>query len=249
MRLAIWILGAVMSLTTLSCQFCRGGEVDQLLQSGVVVKTKNSYGSGTIVNRYGRTFILTAGHVVDSEIKDETDADNRCLFRRVKGTCEILQDQCSFAVNIVKYSPLSQYDLAVLELNSDTVLDADTKFASKDAPLGMEVYHVGRFWFDPLDRCSVTEGIISRLDYSLDQAIFSQTTAVTFPGSSGGGIFRKSDGRYVGMLVRGVSSGAVGLITPISRIRQWAKDEDIEWLVKPTREQPATSWKLQVERR
>ena len=46
--------------------------------------------------------------------------------------------------------------------------------------------------------------------------VFDQTTVTAFPGSSGGGVFL-TDGKYVGMLVRGAGE-TFNLIVPVRRM-------------------------------
>ena len=77
----------------------------------------------------------------------------------------------------------------------------------------------------------MTDGIYSqhgRIIASLNKKIFDQTTVAAFPGSSGGGVYLKDDGRYVGMIVRGAGE-TFNLIVPIRRMVDWAKDNDMLW--------------------
>ena len=49
--------------------------------------------------------------------------------------------------------------------------------------------------------------------------VFDQVTAVAFPGSSGGGMFLKANGEYVGMLTQGVMKlQGFNFIVPVRRI-------------------------------
>jgi len=55
-------------------------------------------------------------------------------------------------------------------------------------------------------------------------------TAVAFPGSSGGGVYLKDDGTYVGMLTQGVMRlQGFNFIVPVRRMHAWAKEAKIEW--------------------
>ena len=77
----------------------------------------------------------------------------------------------------------------------------------------------------------MTDGIYSqhgRLIKSLNKHVFDQTTCTAFPGSSGGGVYLKSDARYVGMLVRGAGEG-FNLIVPVRRMVEYCEKHDIMW--------------------
>ena len=86
-------------------------------------------------------------------------------------------------------------------------------------------------WHYLMGSNSMTDGIYSqtgRLIKSLNKHVFDQTTVAAFPGSSGGGVFLKSDARYVGMLVRGAGE-TFNLIVPVRRMVEWAEKNDIMW--------------------
>ena len=64
--------------------------------------------------------------------------------------------------------------------------------------------------------------------------VFDQVTAVAFPGSSGGGMFLKENGEYIGMLTQGVMKlQGFNFIVPVRRIHALAKDAKIEWAIDP----------------
>ena len=64
--------------------------------------------------------------------------------------------------------------------------------------------------------------------------VFDQVTAVAFPGSSGGGMYLKESGEYIGMLTQGVMQlQGFNFIVPVRRIHAWAKDAKIEWAINP----------------
>ena len=69
--------------------------------------------------------------------------------------------------------------------------------------------------------------------------VFDQVTAVAFPGSSGGGMFLKANGEYIGMLTQGVMKlQGFNFIVPVRRIHAWAKAAKIEWAIDPNAELP-----------
>ena len=57
-----------------------------------------------------------------------------------------------------------------------------------------------------------------------------------FPGSSGGGVYL-TDGRYVGMIVRGAGE-TFNLTVPIRRMREWAKRMGVEFTLDPSLKVP-----------
>jgi len=146
---------------------------------------------------------------------------------------------------VVKYSDADDgHDLALLRIRKLNFVKDSATFYLDDRllPLGTELYHVGSL-LGQLGSNSMTDGIYSqhgRLIPSLNKRVFDQTTVAAFPGSSGGGVYLKSDGRYVGMLVRGAGE-TFNLIVPVRRMVEWAKGNDLMWALDrnvpmPTRE-------------
>ena len=60
--------------------------------------------------------------------------------------------------------------------------------------------------------------------------VYDQSNCGVFPGSSGGGVFRKSNGAYVGMIVRG-SGETFNLYVPLRRIRSWAERVGVQFVL------------------
>jgi hypothetical protein len=69
--------------------------------------------------------------------------------------------------------------------------------------------------------------------------VFDQTTVAAFPGSSGGGVYLKSDARYVGMLVRGAGE-TFNLIVPVRRMVHWAEKNKIMWALDAKVKMPSS---------
>ena len=77
----------------------------------------------------------------------------------------------------------------------------------------------------------MTDGIYSqhgRILKRLNKRVFDQTTCTAFPGSSGGGVYLKSDARYIGMLVRGAGEG-FNLIVPVRRMKDYCEKHKMMW--------------------
>lgn len=231
---------------------------DRLQSASVTIKAGRSQGSGVFITRNieGRdvTFIVTAGHVIDHLKKTRTEIkDGKELkvvgFDDVGLVQEFQQDgrkvgETSFIARVLRFSDADLGDdLALLQVRKYNFTKATVEFyLGDDIPaIGTELYHVGSL-LGQVGANSLTTGIISQTGRVLDLAggegvVFDQTTATAFPGSSGGGVFLKTDGKYVGTLVRGAGEG-FNLIVPVRRLRGWADGAKVGWIVDPAQKQP-----------
>jgi S1-C subfamily serine protease len=237
---------------------------DDLQRVSVTIKAGPAQGSGTLVTRkIGEntvTFVWTAAHVVenlrttrtivtpqgtqrilieyrDPEIVQERQQDGRRVGE-VKYDCRVIK------VSDADYGE----DLAVLMVRCKDVypLSACAKF-HKDLnyipPIGVELSHCGSL-LGQFGANSYTTGVLSQTGRTLagkgaTVKVFDQVTAVAFPGSSGGGMFLKEDGAYIGMLTQGVQKmQGFNFIVPMRRIHTWAKDAKIEWAINPSTPMP-----------
>ncbi len=136
---------------------------------------------------------------------------------------------------VLKYSDAKNgHDLALLRVRKfNFVKDTVTFYLDKEIPkLGEDLLHVGSL-LGQMGANSMTDGIYSqhgRLIKSLNKHVFDQTTCTAFPGSSGGGVYLKSDARYVGMLVRGAGEG-FNLIVPVRRMVEYCEKHKIMWAI------------------
>jgi hypothetical protein len=204
--------------------------------SGVIFSRKDK--AGNTVN-----FVWTAGHVIDnlrSERRVLINGSSRTVveFKDAKIIKVIRQNGRSVGrleldAEVIKYSDADDgHDLALLRVRKLNFVKDSATFYLDDRllPLGTELYHVGSL-LGQLGANSMTDGIYSqhgRLIPSLNKRVFDQTTVAAFPGSSGGGVYLKSDGRYVGMIVRGAGE-TFNLIVPVRRMVEWAKENDLMW--------------------
>lgn len=205
-------------------------------------------GSGVIFSRLDNdgnlvNFVWTAAHVVDNLRSERTVIVNgspRTIveFKDAKVIKVIRQNGRSVGrleldAEVIKYSDADDgHDLALLRVRKHNFVKGSVTFFLDDKllPLGTELYHVGSL-LGQLGANSMTDGIYSqhgRIIPSLNKKIFDQTTVAAFPGSSGGGVYLKSDGRYVGMIVRGAGE-TFNLIVPVRRMVEWAKENDLMW--------------------
>ena len=213
--------------------------------SGVIFSRED--GSGNTVN-----FVWTAAHVVDNLRQTRTVIVNgapRTLvtFKDAKIIKVIRQNgrtvgRLELNAEVLKYSDSEDgHDLALLRIRKlNFVTDTVTFWLDKKIPkLGTDLWHVGSL-LGQMGANSMTDGIYSqtgRLLPNLNKHVFDQTTVAAFPGSSGGGVFLKSNSCYVGMLVRGAGE-TFNLIVPIRRMTQWAEKNKIVWALDPKVKMP-----------
>ena len=254
----------VMALVLSLCVPLLGGPAlagvpDDLQRVSVTIKSGSSQGSGTLVTRKidndAVTFIWTAAHVVeglrttrtvvtpqgspkvlveykDAEIVQERQQNGRRVGE-VKYDCKVVK------VSDADYGE----DLALLMVRCHDAypLSVCAKF-HKDSdyipPIGIELSHCGSL-LGQFGANSYTTGVLSQTGRTLAMSganvkVFDQVTAVAFPGSSGGGMFLRENGEYIGMLTQGVMKlQGFNFIVPVRRIYTWAKDAKIEWAINP----------------
>ena len=210
--------------------------------SGVIFTRKDA--KGNLVN-----FVWTAAHVIDNlrtERKILVNGSPKTLveFKDPVVIKEIRQDgrtvgRLQMDAEVLKYSESEDgHDLALLRVRKyNFVTGTVTFYLDKEIPpLGTDLLHVGSL-LGQFGANSMTDGIYSqhgRVIKSLNKRIFDQTTCVAFPGSSGGGVYLKSEEnpKYVGMLVRGAGEG-FNLIVPVRRIINYAEKHNIMWALDP----------------
>jgi len=235
--------------------------VPEYLQNiSVTIKSGDAQGSGTLVTRKVGddtiTFVWTAGHVVDNlrnmrkiitpdgnskivvEFKDPQIVQERHQGGRRVGEqtldCKVIK--CTNA----DYGE----DLAVLMIRLKNAYPMSTcaKFhpdRNYIPPVGVDLSHCGSL-LGQFGANSYTTGVLSQTGRLLEgkgasKKVFDQVTAVAFPGSSGGGVYLKDDGVYIGMLTQGVQRlQGFNFIVPIRRIHEWAKVAKIEWAIDPS---------------
>jgi len=214
--------------------------------SGVIFCRKDS--KGNLVN-----FIWTAAHVVDNlrtERKILVDGSPKTLveFKDPVVVKEIRQSgrtvgRLQMDAEVLKYSESEDgHDLALLRVRKlNFVTDSVVFYLGKDIPpLGTDLLHVGSL-LGQMGANSMTDGIYSqhgRILKRINKRIFDQTTCTAFPGSSGGGVYLKSNAQYAGMLVRGAGEG-FNLIVPVRRMVEYCEKHNIMWALDAERPMPA----------
>ena len=208
--------------------------------SGVVFTRKDS--KGNLVN-----FVWTAAHVIDNLRKERKAVINGSPktiveFKDPMVVKEIRQGgrtvgRLQMDAEVLKYSDADDgHDLALLRIRKfNFVKDTVTFHLGDEIPnLGDDLLHVGSL-LGQMGANSMTDGIYSqhgRLIKSLNKHVFDQTTCTAFPGSSGGGVYKKENAHYIGMLVRGAGEG-FNLIVPVRRMKDYCEEHKIMWLLTP----------------
>ena len=223
-----------ISVTIVSKNRQGGGE-----GSGVVKTRKLA--NGDTVN-----FVWTAAHVVDNLRTTRTVIDAKSGSPKVvvefddATVVKALNEdgrmvgKTEFFAEVVRYS--AEQDLALLRVRKRGLIDCTTTFyLDKDKggkpvlPLvGTKLLHVGSL-LGQLGSNSMTEGIMSQHGRLFNKMVFDQTTVTAFPGSSGGGVYL-TDGRCVGLVLRGAGE-TFNLICPVRRLEKWAADAGVLWAV------------------
>tara|TARA_R100000008_G_C3584491_1_gene171159 strand:- start:1867 stop:2856 length:990 start_codon:yes stop_codon:yes gene_type:complete len=235
---------------------------EHLQNVSVTIRSEGSFsngeGSGVIFTRKDAegnqvNFVWTAGHVIDNLRKERKTliggvSKTIVEFKDPMVVKEIRQDgrtvgRLQMDAEVLKYSDASDgHDLALLRVRKfNFVKDTVTFYLEeKIPPLGSDLLHVGSL-LGQQGANSMTDGIYSqhgRILKQINKRIFDQTTCTAFPGSSGGGVYRKEDAKYVGMLVRGAGEG-FNLIVPVRRVKEYCKQHKIMWALDPNEKMPS----------
>ena len=235
--------------------YAYGGEAPtptpkHLQEVSVTIQSSGGTGSGVLFTRKdakGATvnLIWTAGHVV-ADLRSQRDVitpdgSKRTIveFGDPKVVTQIIEDgrivgRLEMDAEVIRYSNADDgEDLAVLKVRKKNFVDKSVTFylVAGIPDIGTDLLHVGSLR-GQFGANSLTSGIYSQHGRLLGKTVFDQTTCAAFPGSSGGGVFLKDNGQYIGMLVRGAGE-TFNLIVPIRRIHDWAKQAKVEWALDP----------------
>lgn len=212
------------------------------LQSiSVTIHSGRSQGSGVVKTRNGVNYIWTAAHVVAGlrETRQVIDKNgsvrNVVEFKDAQVVAELIEDgrsvgKLSMDAEVIRYSDADTgEDLALLRIRKKNFIRSSVRFYldEKIPPVGCKLYHVGSL-LGQVGSNSLTDGIMSQHGRVLYNKVYDQSTCAAFPGSSGGGVYLKEDGRYVGMIVRGAGE-TFNLMVPVRRMREWAKSVNVEF--------------------
>ena len=253
------LFAIILGLTIVTSSFAAEKKLstaDHLQNVSVTIRSEgqfsNGEGSGVIFSRKDKdgnlvNLVWTAAHVIDNlrstrEVLVGGTKKTIVEFKDPMVVKEIRQNgrtvgRLQMDAEVLKYSDADDgHDLALLKVRKfNFVTDTVTFYLDKEIPkLGTDLLHVGSL-LGQMGANSMTDGIYSqhgRLIKSLNKFVFDQTTCTAFPGSSGGGVYLKSDARYVGMLVRGAGEG-FNLIVPVRRLQDYCEKHKIMWALDP----------------
>ena len=253
------LFATILGLTIVTSSFAAEKKLstaDHLQNVSVTIRSEGEYsngeGSGVIFSRKDKdgnlvNLVWTAAHVIDNlrstrEVLVGGAKKTIVEFKDPMVVKEIRQNgrtvgRLQMDAEVLKYSDADDgHDLALLKVRKfNFVTDTVTFYLDKEIPkLGTDLLHVGSL-LGQMGANSMTDGIYSqhgRLIKSLNKFVFDQTTCTAFPGSSGGGVYLKSDARYVGMLVRGAGEG-FNLIVPVRRLQDYCEKHKIMWALDP----------------
>lgn len=229
--------------------------IEKGLNSSVTVVAGEDTGSGVVFINSGHTFVWTNAHVVRTAMKMNyhIDFDTDQITKETNFSKIIVQKEIvsggqktgfhSYYAEVIRFN--YDEDLALLKLHCErschnltsvTFIDLEYMLAPD-----VEVFHVG----SPGGVCG--EGFISkgnvaaigrvfddkRNDLAFDAKMFDLVSIGFFDGSSGGGIFQRSNGMCVGLVSQKLTPGNINaaLIIPSRRIRSFAIGQDCEWAV------------------
>ena len=213
----------------------------------VTIHADGSQGSGVIKIKDGVTYVLTCGHVVES-LRHERKSVNpktgsRVEFDDAKVVKEIYEDGRSVGyvaldAEVVRYSDAENgEDLALLRVRKKNLFKNTVVFSNetKPVPVGNKLFHVGSL-LGQIGSNSLTTGIVSQHGRVRSNTVFDQSTASSFHGSSGGGLFNEK-GEYIGMVVRGAGE-TFNLYVPMRRILEWADRVEIGFILDEKADTP-----------
>ena len=218
----------------------------RLQTNSVTLHARGSQGSGVLITRDNLNFVLTAAHVVEDCRQVLTLSDNKSgskklvtKFEPVKIIKELYVNGKSVGITSVDADVLAYssadfgHDLALLKLRYKITDDSVVFYSEKEIPsAGVELIHVGSLLGQDGSN-SYVRGVVSQIGRVLFDRVFDQTDVAGFPGSSGGGLFLASDGRYMGCLVRGAAAGFI-LYVPQRRIKEWADEHNVAFIFNPS---------------
>lgn len=219
---------------------------EQLQDVSVTVRSGAGSGSGVVFTRKDSSsnyvnLVWTAAHVVEDlrserEVVGANGAKRTLVeFKDAMVVKVLVEDgrtigSLALDAEVIKYSPADDgEDIAILRIRKKNFLTNSVVFYldAENPKIGTDVYNVGSPHGQFMSH-SVTKGLISAQGRMMGKKIFDQSSAPTLPGGSGGGIYLVSDGRYVGMLQRGVEASFV-FLKPIRVIRKWADNNKVNW--------------------
>jgi S1-C subfamily serine protease len=223
-------------------------DLNSLRSCSVMISAKpESVGSGIIKTRkigeYNYHFVWTAGHVIDESqivrtIIEPSTGKPKVVVEYPDTTISrfIVQDggYTDYRAQVIKHSDSKHgEDLALLLVRAHDVLDISTQFSDDSVPtVGSPIWHIGSMSGVGSPNATV-EGLLSNVGIVRHAKLFDQVTVPSIPGCSGGGVFLKSNGKCIGLMLEGISVKvhSINYIRPTREIRAWAKKVNCAWAI------------------
>jgi serine protease Do len=180
----------------------------------VLVRTPSGLGSGFIIN--GRGYCVTNYHVVEKETQLAV-----IIFQK-NDRGDFIRRQID-DVKILALNPF--FDLALLQIPKTEGVDFRPVFLSDEADYreGDEVFAIG----NPLGlERSVSTGVVSSRNRSMEGVVYIQTTAQINPGNSGGPLFN-ARGEVIGVTNMKLLFGeGLGFAIPVAYLKHFLENRD-----------------------
>jgi S1-C subfamily serine protease len=173
-------------------------EVCKLVKSVPMVMYGEKIGSGVLYKKDDHIMLITAAHVVNS---DDTKAENKESIKVVGW--DVNEDKINWVSLAEIVYKNDAADFAILCVDKEFPDMEFASFSHKPPEFGEEVLMIG----SPMsDASTLTQGIISHPKRDPAMLLNSKhryihTDAAGYMGSSGGGLFRKEDGKCIGIVV------------------------------------------------
>lgn len=196
----------------------------QLQQQTVFLEGNKHQGTGVFfTTKDHQVWVLTCAHVVAGVKKDKGFDDMNVTPLLMEGGRKV--GEMKLAAEVIRFSgrPPKGEDIALLRIRSKSFrapVSAKFYLEGRSPDPGTEVYHCGCLDGSTAPQ-ALSSGLIAGLDRTFHERLVDQTSALATYGSSGGGVYLKSDGRYLGM-VEGGQPHAIVWYIPARRILAWA---------------------------
>lgn len=156
--------------------------IDELLQTSVLVGTFFGEGSGTVIKKEdNKTYILTCYHVIDIGTSESSLQNTPTVARFIIDEHGKLKGQLMYAAEIVKIDEMNDLALLMIFYNDDEM--RVSPIAKQHPKKGDEIYSVG----NPLGYVgTVSKAILS----NIIEGFYITDGTITF-GNSGGGLYNK----------------------------------------------------------
>lgn len=268
MRQFVLCIVLLLATTVSAAPVTNQDVIDNLQDVSVTVSVDGrGRGSGTLFTRevepgVYKTFVWTAGHVIEELRYERTVIDRETGAKRIIvgfKDCQIyketIQDgrkveQRYLDCRVLCYSNSETGDdQGLLEVRLRNYTQETTTFYLGEVipGIGTELIHMGSFLGD-IGSCSFTTGVTSQvgrllaLEPRYSEAVYDQTSAISFPGSSGGGVFNQETGEYIGMLTAGIRDAqGFAWYVPVRRMHEWAKSMNLEWAMDTSIPMPSAT--------